>query len=73
MKTCIEFNIGLVKTDSLLNSHIYDEEFEDNILKLFQFNNIEPQVFICKEKATGQFKFLQDNLFGFNYYHFCYR
>lgn len=68
MKTCKEFNIGLVKTDSLLNSHIYDEEFEENILKLFQFNNIEPQVVFCKEQAENQFKFLQDNLFGFNYY-----
>ena len=61
MKTCIEFNIGLVKTDSLLNSHIYDEEFESNILKLFQVNNIEPQIVFCKEHTENQFKFLQDN------------
>ena len=68
MKTCIEFNIGLVKTDSLLNSHIYDDEFESNILKLFQVNNIEPQIVFCKEHTENQFKFLQDNLFSFNYY-----
>ncbi|MBR4002599.1 MAG: PD-(D/E)XK nuclease family protein [Clostridia bacterium] len=68
MKVCREFNIGLVQTDSLVNAHIYDEVFKNNILKLFEVNNIEPQVVMCRENVSGEFKHLQDNLFGFNNY-----
>lgn len=68
MKHCKQFNIGLAKTDSAVKSHIYDDEFCDNVLKLFQINNIEPQVVFCKENTAGQFKYMQDFLFGFNSY-----
>lgn len=63
-----EFNIGLTFTDSLVNGHIYNEDLKNNILKLFEINNIEPNIIMCKESAEGQFKYIQDNLFAFNSY-----
>ena len=68
MKTCCEFNIGLTQTDNPINEHIYDDEFKTKVLKLFEVNNIEPNIVFCGENAKGQFKYLQDKLFGFNYY-----
>lgn len=65
MKTCKQFNIGLLKTDNTLNEHIYDDEHVENVLKLFQFNNIEPDVVFCQEHTKGQIKFIQDNLFSY--------
>ncbi len=68
IKNSREFNIGLTFTDSLVNGHIYNEDLKNNILKLFEINNIEPNIVICKENAVGQFKYIQDNLFAFNSY-----
>ncbi len=68
INSCIEFNIGLTSTDNSINEHIYDNALKDNILKIMEAQNKEPNIIFCKENVSGQFKYLQDNLYGFNYY-----
>ena len=66
MKACKEFNIGVTGTDSSVNEHIFDSSLKDNLLKIFEVNKISPNIIFCKESVKGQFKFLQNNLYGFN-------
>jgi len=68
LRTAKEFNIGLTFTDNLLNSHIYLPDLNENILSICRAFNIEPNIFACPESLTGQFKYLQDNLFSYNNY-----
>lgn len=68
IKSCVQFNIGVTGTDSTINEHIYDSNLKDNILKIFELQKKEPNIIFCKENTTNEFKFLQNNLYGFNYF-----
>ncbi len=68
IKSCLEFNIGITGTDSVINEHIYDGSLKDNLLKIFELHKKEPNIIFCRENAKEEFKFLQNNLYGFNYY-----
>ena len=62
MKHCREFNIGITFSDNPINSYIYNEDYRTNI------SNIAPKATIlhAKEQKSGDFKVLQDNLYGFS-------
>lgn len=66
IKSCKQFNIGVTGTDSSINEHIFDSNLKDNILKIFELQKKQPNIIFCKENAKDEFKFLQNNLYGFN-------
>ncbi len=61
-KYCYEFNIGVTNASESVNSHIYNEKYIENILKILN----EPNIVNVDDKKVGQFKFLQDNLFCYS-------
>ena len=65
IKNCYEFNIGLTKSDNPLNEHIYNSDFTNSVLKLFEINNNKPNIIFCPETAEGEVKHIQDNLFAY--------
>lgn len=65
IKNAKEFNIALTKTNNPANEHIYNEQFNTNILSLFESLNKDVNLVECNENCKGQFAHLQDNLFAY--------
>lgn len=65
LKASKEFNITFNKPNSVANEHIYNVDFVNNFFKILQLNNIEPNIFDANQYCSGQFEYLQNNLFSF--------
>ena len=59
---CKHFNIGIANSDNPANNHIYNQNYVQNILTMTK----KPNVFYANEQNSGDFKFIQDNLFSFS-------